>query len=172
MKVMDLPSVERFRASSDLELKLVTIWSLGIGNEPRRKPPVVRLSRTIGDVMPKLASAASLLKTPGYVPSLVAMAQATATGVVPPAIKGIFTFPAMQPGGSVSPTTTDDGLPSYTLRLSTSVPGKNSKPPQPSLLPCAVTLPADRPSAKVPAITKLNAGMKNAFFFMSDVLQS
>jgi hypothetical protein len=36
MKVSDFPSIERFKANSDFELKLVTIWSLGIGEVPIR----------------------------------------------------------------------------------------------------------------------------------------
>jgi hypothetical protein len=57
---MDWPSSERFKASSDFELKLVTIWSLGIGSVPRRWPSVAMLSRKIGEVKPKLPSAVSL----------------------------------------------------------------------------------------------------------------
>ena len=43
MNVIDRPSIERFRASSDFELKLVTIWSLGTGRVPSNSPSLVML---------------------------------------------------------------------------------------------------------------------------------
>src|SRR5882724_8032680 len=127
MKVIDLPSTDRFKASSDFELKLVTNRSLGTANVPIRSPFVVRLSRKIGDVTPKPPSARSLLKTVGYVPSAVAVAHFTFTVVVPPAIRGRVTVFATQPGGKVCPTDTVAACPVYTVRLSTSVPSLNSK---------------------------------------------
>src|SRR5580700_11928982 len=113
MKVIDLPSTERFTASSDFELKLVTISPVGIAREPTRWPSVVTLSRKIGEVMPKWPSAALLLKTPGNVPSAVGVLQVTATGVVPPAMSGTLTVPATQPGGNtVTPGTSSEAVPS------------------------------------------------------------
>src|ERR1700730_19439698 len=100
MNVMECPSTERLRASSDLELRLVTILSVGIGRLPRRCPSVVKSSKNIGEVIPKWPSADELLKTPGKVPSAIGVEQLTATGVVPPAISATLTVPAMQPGGS------------------------------------------------------------------------
>src|SRR5579862_1593432 len=100
MKVSDLPSVERFSASSDFELKLVTIRLVGIARVPISSPLVFRLSRNTGEVMLKLPSARSLLNTVGYVPSLVALAHFTFTLAAPPASKGTLTVPATQPGGN------------------------------------------------------------------------
>src|ERR1700735_354930 len=133
MKVIDFPSSERLRANSDFELKLVTIWSLGIGSVPIRKPSVVMLSRKIGEVTPKLPSAPSLLKTAGYVPSATAVLQpellafGMVTVVVPPAISGIVIVPGTQTGGRVCPRVTVEASPRYTLRLSTRVSGWNWK---------------------------------------------
>src|ERR1700721_888992 len=85
MKVRNLPSVERLRAISDFELKLVTSWLLsdptkgrellGTSRLSRRKPEGVIWSRKIFEVMPKLASTRTLLKTSGYLPLLVAATQ-------------------------------------------------------------------------------------------------
>src|SRR5215831_2953788 len=108
---MDLPSVDRFNASSDFELKLVTIWSVGTASVPSCSPLVLRLSRKMGDVMPKLPSGPSLLKTVGYVPSATAVPHFTFTVVVPPARSGRVTVRATQPGGNVWPTVTREGLP-------------------------------------------------------------
>src|ERR1700734_2587335 len=131
MKVIDLPSTERFTANSDLELKLVTIRSVGIANESSRWPSVVRLSRKIGEVMPNSPSAEALLNTVGKVPSATAVLQVTVTGVVPPATSGTLTVPATQPGGNtVTPGTSREGVPTYTLRLSTKVSGLKLNPPK------------------------------------------
>src|ERR1700691_5580186 len=112
MKVIDLPSTERFTANSDFELKLVTIRSVGIARVRIRWPSVARLSKKIGEVMPKWPSAALLLKTPGNVPSAMGVLQVTATGVVPPAMSGTLTVPATQPGGNtVTPGTNSEGVP-------------------------------------------------------------
>src|SRR4029077_13039935 len=111
MKRIDRPSVERFSASSDLELKLVTIMSVGTASVPSRSPLVLRLSRKIGEVIPKLPSGPSLLKTVGYVPSATAVAHFTFTVVVPPASSGSVTVRATQPGGRVCPTETVDAFP-------------------------------------------------------------
>src|ERR1700722_18728708 len=113
MNVSDLPSVERFSASSEFELKLVTIFSLGIASVPSRKAKVVMLSRKMGDETAKLPSDSSLLNTAGYVPSAVATPQATATlaGFPPAVADGTETLPATQPGGRVSPTVTVDAVP-------------------------------------------------------------
>src|SRR5215475_10169648 len=100
---MDLPSVERFRDSSDFELKLVTTWSEGTASVPSVFPSVVMLSRKMGEVMPKLPSGPSLLKTVGYVPSATALAHFTFTVVVPPARSGSVTVRATHPGGNVWP---------------------------------------------------------------------
>src|SRR5215469_4580145 len=94
---MDFPSLERFSASSDFELKLVTIRSLGIASVLRRSPLVVRLSRKIGDETPKLPSLLALFQTLceslrfGNSPLSEATPQGTVTGVVPPARSGTFT---------------------------------------------------------------------------------
>src|SRR5580704_17390971 len=104
---MDFPSVERFTASSDFELKLVTRRSVGIGRVSRSSPRVVMLSKKIGEVRPKLPSAVSLFHTLcvsvklGYSPLSIAVAHFTLTLVVPPAIRGTATVPATQPGGKV-----------------------------------------------------------------------
>src|ERR1700733_16337773 len=113
MNVSDLPSVERFSASSDFELKLVTIWLVGTVSVPRRRPNVVMLSRKIGELTAKLGSDTSLLNTVGYVPSALATPQATATldGLPPAVADGTETLPATHPGGRTSPTVTVDGVP-------------------------------------------------------------
>src|SRR5215469_16393779 len=63
MNVRDFPSTERFIASSDFELKLVTILSVGTGRAPNSTPSVVKLSKTIGDETPKLPSVFELFQT-------------------------------------------------------------------------------------------------------------
>src|ERR1700722_1378188 len=83
MKVSSLPSVERLRAPSDFELKLVTSWLLpgwmlgmellGSSRLSRRKPEGVIWSRKSFEVIPKLPSTRSLLKTKGKVPSKAAV---------------------------------------------------------------------------------------------------
>src|ERR1700722_6542991 len=83
MKFTDLPSVERLRASSDFDEKLVTIWS-GLDATPGSVlfgtsivltgvPDGVSWSSTIFDVTPKLPSIVSLLKTWGYSPPSTAV---------------------------------------------------------------------------------------------------
>ena len=79
--------MDRFRASSDLDEKLVTRPPPGCDGSGTRsvltsRPDGVSWSRNTGEVTPKLASTRSLLNTPGYEPSLVAVAQ-----------------PLVQPGG-------------------------------------------------------------------------
>src|SRR5215471_18151761 len=109
---MDFPSVDRFTASSDFELKLVTRRFVGTGSVPRRFPSVVRLSRKIGEVTPKLPSGLSLFQTLwlsarfGYSPLSTAVPHLTFTLATPPPRRGIETVPATQPGGKVSPITT------------------------------------------------------------------
>jgi hypothetical protein len=73
MKVTYLPSVERFRASSDLLEKLVTIWSeeaptpgsvlLGTSIEPIWRPCESSSCRTMAEVTPNAGSRETLLKT-------------------------------------------------------------------------------------------------------------
>src|ERR1700691_5463363 len=87
MNVTDRSLVDRFRASSDLEEKLVTrpppgCAASGMRSVLTRGPEGVTWSRNTGEVTPKLPSTRSLLNTPGYEPSLVAVAQ-----------------PLVQPGG-------------------------------------------------------------------------
>jgi hypothetical protein len=75
MKVTTRPSVDRLSAISDLDGKLVTIWSLfgeirrsellGTSSELTSSPDGLSWSSTIFAVMPKLASAASLFQTFG-----------------------------------------------------------------------------------------------------------
>src|ERR1700679_2871701 len=87
MKEGTLPSGEGLRAISDLEVRLVTGWLLsdprkgrellGTSRLSRRKPEGVIWSRKIFEVMPKLASTRTLLKTSGYLPLLVAATQGT-----------------------------------------------------------------------------------------------
>src|SRR6476659_2859764 len=107
MKVTDLPSDDKFTASSDFELKLVTNKSVGIGNVPMSLPCLSMLSRKIGEVTPKLASGPSLFHTLllsckfGYSPFETAVPQVTFTEVVPPASSGSITVFGTQPGGSV-----------------------------------------------------------------------
>src|ERR1700722_12354059 len=84
MKVRSLPSVERLSAISDLELKLVTSWSLsvrtflkelfGTSRLSRTNPEGVSWSRKIVAVTPKAGSGMTLLKTKGYFPLSVAAA--------------------------------------------------------------------------------------------------
>src|SRR5215472_4204405 len=123
MKVRDCPSTDRLSASSDFELKLVTIRSVGTGKEPRNSPSVVILSRKIGDVIPKLLSLAALFHTLceslllGNSPLSLAMPQGTVTGVVPPAMSGTLTTvlpfaPPAHPSGRVSPAVTVSAVPS------------------------------------------------------------
>src|SRR5579862_9389487 len=127
MKVRDFPSAERFSASSDLEVKLVTILSVGMAIVPSRSPDVDRLSRKIGELMPKLESVPALFQTLcesfrfGYSPLSLATPQGTFTLVVPPGgvVFGTLTVTATQPGGNVSPITTVSAVPIYTLLLST-----------------------------------------------------
>src|ERR1700677_799962 len=123
MKVRSLPSVERLRAISDLELKLVTSWLLsermlrsellGTSRLSRRKPEGVSWSRKMVDVMPKLASTSTLLKTSGYLPLLVAATQGT------PLLLAVLA----QFGARRAPTFTLLALLSYTLRLTMRLPG-------------------------------------------------
>src|SRR5580704_4010125 len=61
--VIERPSIERFRANSDLELKLVTIRSVGMAMVSSVQPSVVMSSRKIGDVTPKLGSVFALFQT-------------------------------------------------------------------------------------------------------------
>src|SRR5580704_19542311 len=104
MNVTTLPSVERLRASSDLELKLVTIMLLGMASVLTVVPDGVIWSRKMGEVIPKLPSTTSLLKTllvlvvEGYAPLAVAF-PAHAPGAAVLALAG-------QTGGNVSPMTT------------------------------------------------------------------
>src|SRR5579864_6746131 len=75
--------VDRLSASSDFELKLVTIWSFrlarlelfGTSSVLTNQPDGVSSSRKIFDVMPKLPSMGALLNTVGYVPSYFATTQ-------------------------------------------------------------------------------------------------
>src|SRR5580704_13257084 len=62
MKVITLPSVDRFSPSSDLELKLVTTILLGTAKLLTVVPEGVSWSRKIGEVTPKLPSTLLLLK--------------------------------------------------------------------------------------------------------------
>src|ERR1700731_4115535 len=86
MNVRFCPLVDRFMASSDLDEKLVTMWSsvlslpdppgsAGTGSVLTRCPDGVTWSRKTGEVMPKLPSTESLFQTPGYEPLLLATAQ-------------------------------------------------------------------------------------------------
>jgi hypothetical protein len=63
MYVMAVPSVERFSATSDLELKLVVPRLGGIGSVLTSVPVGVSWRRKTGEVMPKLPSTRSLLNT-------------------------------------------------------------------------------------------------------------
>src|SRR5215471_16633014 len=117
INVIDFPSLDRFTASSDLELKLVTTRLVGIGRVPRSLPSVVRLSKKIGEVTPKLPSGLSLFQTLwlserfGYSPFSTALAHFTVTIVVPPAISGRVTVPGTHPGGNVCPIVTVPAVP-------------------------------------------------------------
>src|SRR5579863_5561758 len=136
MNVSDFPSTERLSASSDFELKLVTIKSVGIASVPRRSPLVVRLSRKIGEEIPKLPSLFELFQTLceslrfGNSPLSEAIPQGTVTEVVTPGVVvGTSTTelpfgPPTHPGGNVSPIVMVSAVPVYTVRLRTSVFGK------------------------------------------------
>ena len=122
MKVMERPSTERFSASSDLELKLVTIRSVGMGRVPSSQPSVVMSSRKMGDVTPKLPSEFALFQTLwvsnrfGYSPLSVATPHGTVTGVVPPVVVGTLMVspvrPPWHPRGRVSPMVMVEAFPS------------------------------------------------------------
>src|SRR5580700_8517769 len=113
MKVIERPSTDRFRASSDFELKLVTIRSVGMRRVPSSQPSVVMSSRKMGDAMPKLPSDFALFQTLwvlnrlGYSPLSVATPHGTVTAVVPPVVVGTLMVspvrPPWQPKGRVSP---------------------------------------------------------------------
>jgi hypothetical protein len=84
MKVIAVPSVERLRATSDLELKLVVTMEVGMGSVLTNVPTGVNWSRKMGDVTPKLPSMRLLLKTllvlvvDAYAPLSVALTVAQA----------------------------------------------------------------------------------------------
>ena len=109
--------MDRFRASSDLEEKLVTRPPPGPGPSGTRsvltsRPDGVSWLRNTGEVTPKLGSASTLLNTPGYEPSLVAVTQ-----------------PLVQPGGrTVTPGVSRPGSFWYTDPLTSRLPGRR-KPP-------------------------------------------
>src|ERR1700722_13936427 len=128
MKVRLLPSAERFRASSDLELKLVTIWLLGTCSSPSKKPKGLRFQRTIGEETPKLGSLLALFQTLwlslrfGASPLSLAYPQLTVTAVVPVeggrrgtftvAGLGLVTGPVFRhPCGNISPGVTVPAFP-------------------------------------------------------------
>src|SRR5271165_4276872 len=104
MKVITLPSVDRFSPSSDLELKLVTIMLLGTSKVLTVVPDGAIWSRKMGEVTPKLPSIVLLLKTllvpvvDAYAPLATALSwQAPGDAVL--ALAG-------QTGGNTEPTTT------------------------------------------------------------------
>src|SRR5215471_12706392 len=105
MKVITLPSVDRFSASSDLELKLVTIMLLGTAKLLTVVPDGVSCSRKMGEVIPKLPSTLLLLKmllalsVDAYAPLSVALAPVQEPVDAVSALAG-------QTGGSAWPTTT------------------------------------------------------------------
>src|ERR1700734_3015143 len=102
-----------------------------MANDRSRGPSVDKFSRKIGEATPNSPSAAALLNAVGKVPSATAVLQVTVTGVVPPATSGTLTVPAPQPGGNtVTPGTSREGVPTYTLRLSTKVSGLKLNPPK------------------------------------------
>src|ERR1700691_3956835 len=109
MKVRALPSVDRFSASSDLELKLVTIMLVGITKLLSVVADGVSRSRKIGEVIPKLPSTESLSHTllellvEGYAPLFVAFA--------PQAPDDAVLALAGHTGGNTEPTTTVLGSP-------------------------------------------------------------
>src|SRR6516165_9489655 len=104
MNVTSWPFVERLRASSDLEEKLVTRSREGTAIRSITWPHGVSLSRNTLEVTPKLPSTVSLLNTNGYVPSAIARGQR-------------LVLVSVQPGGStVTPGVMSAGV--YTLALS------------------------------------------------------
>ncbi len=115
MNVTARPVVDRLRASSDLDEKLVTSSWVGTSLRPITSPLGVSCHRKIGDVTPKLPSARSLLNTYGYAPSLVAVTQ----------------LPAVHPGDSwVTPGWMSASR--YVLPLTSRFPGRSGSPPPPS----------------------------------------
>src|ERR1700739_3218260 len=101
------------------------------------------LSRKIGDEMPKLLSVPELFHTLceslrlGASPLSLAIPHGTCTSTSPPAVVGTATVvvpfgPPAQPGGKVSPIVTVSGVPTYTLRVTTTVLGTNWKCSAPS----------------------------------------
>ena len=108
MNVTARPVVETLSASSDLDEKLVTNWSVGTLILPTTSPPGVSCHRRIGEVTPKLPSATSLLNTYGYAPSAVAVTQ----------------LAAVQPGGNwVTPGWMSASR--YVLPLTSRLPGRS-----------------------------------------------
>ena len=65
MMVRAVPFVERLRAISLFELKLVTIWLVGSVKLPTLVPDGVISPRVMGDVTPKLPSTPAFANTPG-----------------------------------------------------------------------------------------------------------
>ncbi len=114
--------MERFSASSDFELKLVTMRSVGMERVPTSRPSVVMSSRKMGDVMPKLPSVFALFQKLwlsnrfGYSPLSLAGPHGTVTGVVPFVVVGTLTVspvrPPWHPSGSVSPMVIVEAFPS------------------------------------------------------------
>src|SRR5580704_5692378 len=173
MNVTDFPSIERFSASSDFELKLVTIRSLGIGSVPRSRPSVERLSRKIGELTPKLPSEPELFHTLceslrlGASPLSLETPQVTVTFVVPPAVSGTATTvlpfgPPAHPRGNTSPIVMVAAVPSYTLRLNTRLSSLNSKC---SDRPCSPSPWASNPTANPPNTKHTNPAAGKSFLF-------
>src|SRR5437773_1433662 len=118
MNVIAVASVERFRASSDFELKLVTTIPGGMASVFTSTPPGVIWSRRMGDVTPQLPSALSLfhtllvLEAVGYAPLSLA------TALPQDAVEG-------HSGGSFCPAITVVASPVYTLCETTRFPAVN-----------------------------------------------
>src|SRR5579859_2655719 len=109
MNVSARRSVERFSASSDLELKLVTIRRGSIGSVLTTCPPGVTSSRKIGAVTPKLPSTWSLFQTLLGLP--IAGNEPLSTAATPALFGPPHFAVGGQRGGSNSPTVTVDAVP-------------------------------------------------------------
>ena len=104
MNVRALPSVETFRANSDLEGKLVVTKPVGMASVFTSVPDGVIWSRNIGEVIPKLPSTLLLLNTLLLLPISGKAPESVAIAVPHTAVVG-------QMGGKRCPTDTEFASP-------------------------------------------------------------
>jgi len=116
MNVIELPSLDRLRAISDFEGKLVTSKLVGTAKVLTSVPPGVSWSRKIGEAIPKLPSTAALFQTLFVLPMAGNEPLSVAPFLGHDAVTGQF-------GGKAWPTVTVAAVPLYTLRETTRLPG-------------------------------------------------